>query len=160
LASKCSGYFQRRHANHGRLSIEMNSEQVARQSRSFDAVPFAASEARSFVAVALRDAGASSRVIDDFRLVVSELVANIVEYGDGTGFDVYVESGATGPWVLGIECAVSAAGVSLPNPEAWAVADPDEASGRGLGIVRALMDDVTLAAVEGRLAIRCSRHQA
>ncbi|MDO8388960.1 MAG: ATP-binding protein [Actinomycetota bacterium] len=136
----------------------MNSERIVRHSRSFDAVPFAASEARSFVGVTLRDGGASQRAVDDFRLVVSELVANLVEHGDGAGFDVYVEGPVAGAWVLGIECAVAAAGASLPDPHAWAVADPDEASGRGLGIVRTLMDDITLEAADGRLTIRCIRH--
>lgn len=135
----------------------MNVDQPVRHSRSFDAVPFAASEARSFVAVTLRDLSVPTRVIDDFRLVVSELVANIVEYGDGRGFDVHVDGPQSGPWTLSIECALSAAGLALPDPEAWAVAHPDEASGRGLGIVRALMDEVTLSSVEGRLTIRCLR---
>ena len=137
----------------------MNSERIEQQRRSFDAVPFAASAARSFIASTLREIGLAARDIDDFRLVISELVANIIEHGDGSGFEVFVDEDHADRWVVGVACAVAAAGTSLPDPAVWAVADADEASGRGLGIVRALMDDVSVETIDGEVIIRCSLYR-
>ena len=122
-------------------------------------MPFAASAARSFVGATLRDGGVPVPPVDDFRLVISELVSNIIEHGAGCGFDVCIDLSLPDCWVVGIECAVADGGPTLPDPAAWTVAAPDDPSGRGLGIVRALMDDVAVSVVGGRLTINCSLHR-
>ena len=133
----------------------MRPEAIDHHCRAFDAVPFAAGAARSFVGTTLRDGGAPSHVVDDFRLVISELVANLVEHGDGAGFEVCVDL-AGERWMVVVECTVAAAGPSLPDLHAWEVADPDRATGRGLGIVRALTDHVSVTTSDGRLTIACT----
>ncbi len=134
----------------------MGADRVTHHRRSFDAVPFAASAARSFVATTLRDDGAPAHAVEDFKLAISELVSNIVEHGAGRGFDVCIDLARPDLWVVGIECAATDAGPTLPDPAAWTLAGPDELSGRGLGIVRALMDDVAVHTAGGRLTINCS----
>lgn len=134
----------------------MGADRSTHHRRSFDAVPFAASAARSFVATTLRDAAVPAPTVDDFKLAISELVSNIVEHGAGGGFDVCIDLTHPDDWRVGIECAAADVGPRPPDPVAWTLAGPDELSGRGLGIVRALMDEVDVHTAAGRLTINCS----
>jgi hypothetical protein len=43
----------------------------------------------------------------------------------------------------------------LLQPDTWTVAGANEASGRGLGIVRHLMDDIVSHTNAGQVSIRC-----
>jgi anti-sigma regulatory factor (Ser/Thr protein kinase) len=43
----------------------------------------------------------------------------------------------------------------MSDPAQWRIADPEATSGRGLGITRALMDDVVTNTEAHWLSIRC-----
>jgi anti-sigma regulatory factor (Ser/Thr protein kinase) len=136
--------------NHGYPSIVQ---------RTFRSERRHAQSARSFTTDTLRMTGAPADVVRDLRLVTSELVSNIIEHGDGTGFDVSVEHGAFSDWSVAVSGTVRPATPLLGAPTHWAVATADERSGRGLGIVRSLMDDVTVIQRDGRVVVRCTMHR-
>jgi anti-sigma regulatory factor (Ser/Thr protein kinase) len=98
--------------------------------------------------------GASEEEIEAFRLAVSELGANVVMHGSGSGWTVGVRVGQSG-------CTMDVWGGAAPpdnvvhHPERWAVADPDRPTGRGLGIVRELMDDVTTEVWRDQIRVVC-----
>lgn len=133
----------------------MRSGADERHVRPFAAVPASAAGARAFVTSALSADGAPASTVDVAALVISELVSNMIEHGNGGNFDVVVDLREHLRWCVGVECALGAAGVQLPDPHVWSVAHSDLPSGRGLGIVRELSDKVLVATVDGRLAIEC-----
>jgi anti-sigma regulatory factor (Ser/Thr protein kinase) len=113
---------------------------------------------RDFVSEALHLFAAPEHVIEDMRLAASELAANGVEHGDGTGVTVAVDCDDTW-WTLQVES--SAADHSAPTrPDRWVVAPAEAVSGRGLGIVRRLMDDVEAWSRRGTIVIVCRRRRS
>ncbi len=128
------------------------------QMRSYPSSPRSARAARDFVVGELRRATATERAVADFELIVSELVANSVQYGNGTEIVVGVDAVTDDWYTVSISSGVDG---SLPplDPETWRVADPEQRSGRGLGIVRSLADDLSVAVNDGRLVIICRRHR-
>jgi anti-sigma regulatory factor (Ser/Thr protein kinase) len=128
---------------------------VGHPRRSFDAGPDTPRLIRAFVSDALRGWGATDDVIDDVRLAASELAANAVEYGDGTGVTVSVDCDDMW-WVLQVESG-SADHTATSRPDTWEVAPAAAISGRGLGIVRRLMDDVEAWSRRGTIVIVCRR---
>jgi anti-sigma regulatory factor (Ser/Thr protein kinase) len=74
----------------------------------------------------------------DAELLVSELVANAAEHGDGTPIDLTIgrQQGPNGE--PGILCQVTDAATALPQPRS---ANPDSERGRGLHVVAALATD-------------------
>ncbi|HRB03134.1 MAG TPA: ATP-binding protein, partial [Ilumatobacteraceae bacterium] len=60
--------------------------------RSYPSAPRSARAARDFVVGELRRATATERAVADFELIVSELVANSVQYGNGTEIVVGVDA--------------------------------------------------------------------
>ncbi len=137
----------------------MNSNAVDREQQTFEAVPTSAGAARRFVGETLRQHGASSGVIGDFALVVSELTTNIIEHGDGTSLTIYVNVSDTDCWeleVVGGQCPPDS---RVLRPETWVVATPDDPSGRGLGIVRHLMDDISATSTDDEVSIRCRKNR-
>jgi anti-sigma regulatory factor (Ser/Thr protein kinase) len=137
----------------------MTVEAFDREQRLFAAVPASARAARSFVAASLGAAGATASVISDYELVVSELVANLIEHGDGTGLRISVDVADRQWWDVAVGGTTSAGGDGSAAPSAWRVADPFEPSGRGLGIVRRLMDEVVADSAEGESTIHCRRRR-
>ena len=137
----------------------MNASAVERQQRTFEAVPASARSARSFVADALRRSGADDVVIGDYELAVGELAANVIEHGDGTEWLVCVDLADPQWWEVEVVGGVTPSVDPPLRPEAWQVANPPQASGRGLGIVRHLMDDVVAVAQAGRFSVRCRRRR-
>ncbi len=138
----------------------MSIEAVDQEQRVFDAVPASARAVRVFVSSKLRDGGATATVISDYELVVSELAANLIEHGDGSGLMVSVDLADDRWWEVAVAGSTAAAGdLVAVAPASWSVAGPLEPSGRGLGIVRRLMDQVTADTHEGRVTIRCRRHR-
>jgi len=126
--------------------------------RSFASVPRSARAARDFVVDELRRADAQARAIADFELMVSELVTNSVQYGSGAEIVVGVDAVTDGWFTISISSGVD--GVLPPlDPASWTVADAEQRSGRGLGIVRALADDLSVAVTDGRLVIVCRRRR-
>ena len=95
-------------------------------------------------------------IVDDLILVVAELVTNAVEHGSGS-------------WVA-IRCDVDPTAVSimvtqdgeadLGDPSSWTMPPPASASGRGLALVRGLVDRVDWSASGGQLTVRVDRRHA
>jgi anti-sigma regulatory factor (Ser/Thr protein kinase) len=99
--------------------------------RTLSSSPAAAREAREFMDSAICTAHASA-VLDDARLLVTELVANSIRHGSP-------------PITLRVECDASAGmkvSVSDANPEKPMArpATPEDESGRGVHIVDLLSD--------------------
>jgi anti-sigma regulatory factor (Ser/Thr protein kinase) len=112
--------------------------------------------ARFFVTAALEANGATSLAIESFQLATSELVSNVVEHGTGQYLDVEVVVGDPRCWELIVVGVLATEHSPLPRTHLWEVAGPHEASGRGLGIVRQLMDEVSTSLSGSSLAVRCS----
>ncbi len=139
----------------------MSIETGDREQRDFAAVPTSARAARTFVSATLRAGGATAGVISDYELVVSELTANLIEHGDGSGLTVSVDVADEQWWevaVVGTTAAVRAP--IMAAPATWTLAGPLEPSGRGLGIVRQLMDQVRTDSADGHFTIRCRRRRS
>lgn len=124
--------------------------------RSFRATPASGRAIRAFVREVLRTADVPGHVASDAELVVSELAANAIEHGAGDELTVVVDVSRR-PWLsVSVTCVCDAA-PALRAWRTWAIATPDARSGRGLGIVRRLMDDVDVEARNGRMTVRCRR---
>ncbi|MEO8264085.1 MAG: ATP-binding protein [Ilumatobacteraceae bacterium] len=137
----------------------MNERAVDRQQQVFEAVPISARAGRQFVTDTLRDHGATVKVISDYALAVSELVTNIIEHGNGSNLTILLDVADPDWWEVEVVGGSSTTPDHLVHPETWSVANPDEASGRGLGIVRHLMDVITSGTDAGQVSIRCRRRR-
>lgn len=117
----------------------------------------ASSSARRHVAAWLRGHGADRRVIDDLSLAASELAANVVQHGDAT--ELWVRLLDTDPlrWTLEVVGGRNPLPPQLSDPQHWVISRPDSPHGRGLGIVRTVVDEIEVSTERGGLAIRC-RH--
>jgi anti-sigma regulatory factor (Ser/Thr protein kinase) len=109
--------------------------------------------ARRFVADRL-DGAADACLVDDLRLAASELVTNAVEHGNHEPVVVELE----------VDTDVVSLSVTSHSPHDhvapvsdWAVADSAEITGRGLGFVRTLADDVSVSRGGGLLTITVER---
>jgi anti-sigma regulatory factor (Ser/Thr protein kinase) len=131
-----------------------------RQARSFASVPASSRAARVFVSGSLRAHGATGRVIDDFTLVVGELTANAIEHGDGADLLVALDFTDKQWWNLEVSGPSNDVATWMHDPDQWRMADPDAESGRGLGITRALMDDVVTNAEAHWLSVKCRQRVA
>ena len=137
----------------------MNGSAVDREQHVFEAVPTSARAGRQFVTDTLRDHGATVKVISDYALAVSELVTNIIEHGNGSNLTILLHVADPDWWDVEVVGGASDAPSRLLHPDTWAVADSDEASGRGLGIVRQLMDEIISHTDAGLVSIRCRRRR-
>jgi anti-sigma regulatory factor (Ser/Thr protein kinase) len=111
------------------------------------------SRARTDVRESLLGCRVPPDVVDDLAIVVAELVTNAVEYGDGPSVtvEVAVRAGV-------VTLAVDHDGdVDLGEPSDWVMPPPGSISGRGLALVRKLVDHVEWSAVLGRLQVRIER---
>jgi anti-sigma regulatory factor (Ser/Thr protein kinase) len=133
----------------------MNANALDREQQSFAAIPASARAARQFVATTLRRHDATSKVISDFALVVSELVTNIIEHGDGSNMIISLAVADPDWWEVEVVGGSATSPATLLQPDTWTVASADKASGRGLGIVRHLMDDIVSHTNAGQVSIRC-----
>jgi anti-sigma regulatory factor (Ser/Thr protein kinase) len=129
------------------------------EQQAFAAVPASARSARLFVVDALRRRGADPTVIGDYQLVVSELAANIIEHGDGSDMVVIIADAGSQWWEVEVVDGPSFGLGQGLRPDSWAVADAGQFSGRGLGIVRKLMDDIVIAVADGHVSVRCRRRR-
>jgi len=87
---------------------------------------------------------------EDVRLVVSELVTNALEHGDGG--DATVQFGVDdGAFVV----SVTAESSGRPDRSDGAVS-PDQVTGRGLQIVARLSDSVVVSGQERSVAVTCT----
>jgi anti-sigma regulatory factor (Ser/Thr protein kinase) len=112
------------------------------------------STARSFVRRHLAD-GVPEEAAADLQLATSELVTNAYEHGASAPVTVTVEMG---------EGCASVVVTSQQRPERrvadvgeWSIAEPERLAGRGLGIVRAIADDLEVSADGNALTITVYR---
>lgn len=138
----------------------MNANALDREQQSFAAIPASARAARQFVAATLRRQNAPPKLIGDYALVVSELVSNIIEHGDGSTMVISLDVADPDWWEMEVVGGAATPPITLLQPDTWTVASADKASGRGLGIVRHLMDDIVTHTNAGQLSIRCRRRRA
>lgn len=131
----------------------MDGGASSRHERAFPADAASARAAREFVVAALLREGASPTTVANFRLVVSELVSNVVEHAN-TGAIVRINASDDGWFEVDV-----IGGHPLPEtydePAQWTIAPPISANGRGLGIARALMDEIGTATAGDVLMVRC-----
>lgn len=138
----------------------MSADATRPQRRAFDAVPASARAVRQYVAELLRLDGAPDAVISDFSLVVSELVTNVIEHSGGAHLEVALQVADPQWWRLEVIGAAAISPKQLSRPETWTVAGANAVSGRGLGIVRKLMDDVVISAAGDRVTVMCRRRRS
>lgn len=116
-----------------------------------DPVPAEVSTARRFVRTSL--AGLPGGVASDAQLVASELVTNAIEHGVGGPVTIAIHRGSDAVTVT-VESVGPAPDVG--GVDGWRMPDADEITGRGLGIVRAVADEVAVHRSPGRLVITAS----
>ncbi|MHB1091081.1 MAG: ATP-binding protein [Ilumatobacteraceae bacterium] len=136
----------------------MNISAIDREQRTFGAKPESARAARQYVGEILLQRGASESVIRNYQLVISELVANVIEHDDGTELTIFSDYSDHQWWDIGVIGGRSVNMNPMNQPETWTVAASKRTAGRGLGIVRKLMDDVVLDLTDDRVSVRC-RHR-
>jgi len=127
--------------------------------RAFAAVPASARFARMFVGDALHRLGAGALIVSDYQLVVSELASNVIEHGDGTDMIVSIDVADPLWWQVEVADGPAFTNGKAPQLDAWVVADPRQFSGRGLGIVRELMDDIVIASSGDHVSVCCRRRR-
>ena len=96
-------------------------------------------------------------IIDDIELLASELVTNAIIHPrpDVGRPAVHVHVALSD--VVEVVVVNHGSAESIPPVERWAPAPPTAVSGRGLGIVRRLCDDVTVEQSASRAVITCRR---
>lgn len=125
-----------------------------RVSRHFRLRPLEVRAARAFVTDELRRNDATPQQIDLMCLAVSELAANAVAHGGRSGWTVGLK--ATRQWyTMDVSGGGAPADSLIFQPERWEIAEADRPSGRGLGIVRELMDEVSVRTWRGQVRVIC-----
>jgi anti-sigma regulatory factor (Ser/Thr protein kinase) len=113
--------------------------------------------ARRFVRRVLAESADPGR-LGDLQLIVSELFTNAVEHGtdDTVRIDVHDD-----PTFVGVTVQSRGPAPGVGAAADWSVARPSALSGRGLGIVRELADEVVVERDGDQLLVtaRCSTHQ-
>lgn len=137
----------------------MNISAVDREKQTFEVAPDSARAVRNYIGEILHQRGASETVIRDFQLVVSELVANVIEHCDGSELTVFSDFSDPQWWDIGVVGGKSMDGKLMGQPETWTIAGNGHTSGRGLGIVRQLMDDIITDTTDGRVSVQCRRRR-
>lgn len=139
--------------------LGMNASAIDRVQQTFKAVPTSARAARQFVTSTLRAHGAANSVISDYALVVSELATNIIEHGDGSDLVIFLDVADPNWWGMEVVGGAKTGSSRVGEPASWTVAGADEPSGRGLGIVRHLMDEILTDTTDSQVSIRCQRRR-
>lgn len=120
---------------------------------ALDASTSQVAAARKFVRRALPDA-VSPDVAADLQLIVSELFTNAVQHGGTERISVTVE---VGPDAAAVTVDSRAEAPDVGPVDSWQVADEDEVTGRGLGIVRQVADMVRVERAGGHFAVTARR---
>jgi anti-sigma regulatory factor (Ser/Thr protein kinase) len=124
---------------------------AASQSRDLPAVPESIGAARDFASSAIAGGDVDEATVIDLQLALSELVTNAVVHGAGGPITVEVTVAPST-----ITCAVASDGQSLPEVSSWVRPVDGRPSGRGLSIVRAVADAVTVDVDDDRIVVRCT----
>jgi anti-sigma regulatory factor (Ser/Thr protein kinase) len=129
----------------------------ARRSRRFPSSTASIRAARVFVADLLDAETPDWDRRGDVLLATSELVTNAVEHGgtDFIGVDVAIDAGSV---TVAVDSALTG---SIGDPAMWVGPAAAGPNGRGLMIVRSVVDEVMVSDGDGRLVVRCLfRHDA
>lgn len=103
----------------------------------------------------LTGVGITGGTRDELAVVFSELVSNATRGSAGTGGVSRVDAWTDAQgMVLEVSNAVPS---DAPPVEHWSFGDPLRSNGRGLMIVRAYTDDLSITAADGRITVRCRR---
>ena len=100
---------------------------------------------------------APDEAVSDLMLATSELVTNAFEHGSQRPVRLTVRSNRDG---ASITVASGTEGSRVPDVEEWTTARVDHISGRGLGIVRGIADDIDVERSDGGVAITVHRRFA
>lgn len=100
------------------------------------------------------DSGADLDVVEDLVLAVSELASNVIRHTDNADMTIRLHKVRSG-WILD----VSGADSMNDLPGADGMPDPMQEGGRGLVIVRAMMDEIELIDDGGRRWVRCHKRR-
>jgi anti-sigma regulatory factor (Ser/Thr protein kinase) len=138
----------------------MNASAIDREERTFEAVPTSARAARQFVMEHLRRNGATDADVSDCGLVISELVTNVIEHGDGSDFVIFLGVADPEWWDIEVVGGATDTPQLVLEPDTWTVAGAEDVSGRGLGIVRHLMDRVAVDIAGDRFSVRCRQRRS
>ncbi len=92
-------------------------------------------------------------LVGDVELAVSELVTNAVEYGLAELVTVRVAADEAA-LVVSVSSARTAA--EIADPSMWAGPLPAKRTGRGLAIVRAITDEVSVEADQSTVTVHCT----
>ena len=123
---------------------------VTSHTRHFAAVSESIGDARDLVREAVAGTQLDHAMVTDLQLAVSELVTNAVVHGNGASITVEV---TVAPDL--VTCAVVSDGQNVPMVSSWVAPVDGRSSGRGLSIVRALADAVTVEVDGDRVVVRC-----
>jgi serine/threonine-protein kinase RsbW len=99
-------------------------------------------------------AGATPELSSDIELAVSELATNVIRHTYAESMRVIVRAerdGAVQQWTIQVENDV------VPTPIDAELQTAAPTGGRGLRIVAAIMDDITVSERQGRMTIKASR---
>lgn len=119
----------------------------------------APAEARRHVAEWMTAHGATPDALHDLVLAASELTSNVVQHGGMPWVYLRLDDDHPECWTLEVVGGPRQPPALLRNPSRWSVSDPDSTNGRGLGIVRTVVDEVVVSDRFDLLAIRCRRRR-
>ena len=143
----------------GRGSSMTESVRTQLSERTFEPRPSSIGEARRFVRGVAAGvatgvaAGSEDDVHSNLELATSELVTNAVEYGLQAPIAVSVAI-TPDAGLLSVRSARSSSGIA--DPSTWAGPLPAMRTGRGLAIVRAISDDVSVDSDDSTVTVHCT----
>jgi anti-sigma regulatory factor (Ser/Thr protein kinase) len=114
------------------------------------------SAARRFVRKEL-EGRVPDEAVSDLMLATSELVTNAFDHGSHRPVRLTVRSNRD---EASITVVSGGEGDRVPDVDAWTTARADRVSGRGLGIVREIADDIKVERSSGGIAITVHRRFA
>lgn len=99
----------------------------------------------------LEERGATGVMVDDIELAVSELATNVIRHTASDTIRLRIAR-SNRSWILDVGDADDA-----PAPASAQLPPADDPTGRGLFVVKSLMDRVEVVTVDGATVIRCTR---
>ena len=116
--------------------------------------------ARRFVQQWLTEVdGLSDGFVADLVLVTSELVTNAVEHGRDDEVHLVLADDGFQSTLTVTSRAAEPAFATVGDGSGWNVAEPTSLTGRGLGIVRSLVDEVAVGRTGDRLTITVTKRR-
>ena len=128
--------------------------------RQFPATTSSLEPTRRFVELATATLGVAPEIVEDLCLATSELVSNAAEHGPKGHVELDVEvSDHDVSLTVASKTSEPQGKSTLPPVEEWSLSAPQERYGRGLAIVRTIMDDVVVQETDGELRVTCRRRR-